>query len=62
LKALFEQQGQQWAADMITVLIDIKTAVEKSKSEGQRSIPTTLLRELEDRCHWSSENVCFSII
>lgn len=49
LKALFEQQGQQWATDMITVLIDIKTAVEKSKSAGQRSIPTTLLRELEDR-------------
>lgn len=49
LKALFEQHGQQWAADMIAVLIDIKTAVEKSKAQGQQSIPSELLRELEDR-------------
>jgi len=49
LKALFEQHGQQWAADMIKVLIDAKAAVEKAILQGRDCVQARVLRMLENR-------------
>jgi transposase len=49
LKALFEQQGQTWASDMIRVLLDAKAAVEEALSAGRYCVHPLLLLELESR-------------
>jgi transposase len=49
LKALFEQHGQKWAADMIKVLLDAKAAVEKSILQGRNCVQPRILRRLENR-------------
>jgi transposase len=49
LKALFEQQDQTWASDMIRVLLDAKAAVEEALSTGRYGVPPLLLFDLESR-------------
>ena len=49
LTAVFEQHAQQWAADMIKVLLDAKEAVEKAKSNRRDSVHPLLRCKLESR-------------
>lgn len=49
LKALFEQHGQKWAAEMIGVLLDAKAAVEKSIQQGRDRVHPLILCRLEKR-------------
>jgi transposase len=49
LLALFEQEGQQWAKDMIGVLMDAKAAVEKAVQSGRAWVHPLLLCRLEKR-------------
>ena len=49
LKGIYEQLGQQWAADMIRVLLDAKAAVERAVQNGDRRVHPLIERELESR-------------
>jgi transposase len=49
LKAIFEQDGQKWAQDMIGVLMDAKAAVEKALQQGRDRVHPLLLCRLEQR-------------
>jgi transposase len=40
LKAVYEQTGQEWATDMITLLTDIKADVERCIFEGEDCLPS----------------------
>lgn len=49
LRAVFEQHAQQWAQDMIRVLLDAKEAVEKARDQGLDHVHPLLRCKLERR-------------
>lgn len=49
LKGIYEQLGQQWAADMIRVLLDAKSAVERAIQNGDQRVHPQVEEELETR-------------
>jgi transposase len=49
LTSVHEQHGQQWAADMIAVLLDAKAAVAAAVEQGKEQVDPALLSPLENR-------------
>jgi hypothetical protein len=49
LIAVYEQHGQQWAADMIAVLLDAKHLVDKARAEGKKHVDPESICQLEWR-------------
>jgi transposase len=49
LTALFEQDGQEWAAKMRSLLVEIKKAVERAKEQGRSCLSPLLAMRFEAR-------------
>jgi len=49
LTALYEQEGQEWAQKMRSLLVEIKHAVERAKEQGEKRLHPLLEARLEGR-------------
>ena len=49
LRFIFERYEQDWASEMMTLLVEIKTTVSTAQADGKTSLSFTLLADFERR-------------